>query len=85
MLGHSSVATTLSLYAHVTRVGSDGLTASINAGSPGVVPRRPKPETAAKWTPAQQTRPKLLLRKGVGWCRGRDSNPYKVALTSPSS
>ncbi len=19
------------------------------------------------------------------WCRGRDSNPYKVALTSPSS
>jgi hypothetical protein len=20
-----------------------------------------------------------------GWCRGRDSNPYKVALTSPSS
>jgi len=85
MLGHASVATTLSLYAHATDASQESLVDAIDARYGPRLRVVAGAEMDAKWTrrdnPMTKTAPDLENQ----WCRGRDSNPYKVALTSPSS
>jgi integrase len=81
MLGHTSVATTLSLYAHATSASQEALVDAIDARyGPrlGVLAQK----LLAQYWPSETESGSTATETE---CRGRDSNPYKVALTSPSS
>jgi integrase len=75
MLGHATVAITLDLYSHATatmhREAARTLDALLRAPLRGHLRGQNATESA--------------ILNSDEWCRGRDSNPYKVALTSPSS
>ena len=74
LLGHANVSITLDLYSHVTpsmqRAAVNAMDALLGGG---------------RGHGGGQTPAKPLATNTESDCRGWDSNPYKVALTSPSS
>jgi integrase len=75
MLGHATVAIALDLYSQATPSMHRAAARSLNAAFGG-----PLGGQIGGQLPSQLSNPNTKSE-----CRGRDSNPYKVALTSPSS
>lgn len=80
MLGHSSVATTLRLYAHVTHASTEALADSIDSLYGGSPRLRVVGSVRGKIRGSRKEVPYTTTEE---WCRERESNPYAHTGTAP--